>query len=160
MIEPAPNLALLRRAIELSRIHSSAGEGGPFGAVIAMGDVVVAEGWNLVTSTCDPTAHAEIVTIRRAAAARGDIALHGCSIYVSAEPCPMCLAAIHWARIEAIYFAAGRDDVAEVGFDDALLYDEVSRPLVDRRLPASQWLRDEAVTVIRAWGASPDRVLY
>ena len=160
MLETRPNLALLRRAIELSRVHSSAGEGGPFGAVIASGDSIVAEGWNQVFSTCDPTAHAEIVAIRRATARRREVSLAGCVIYASAEPCPMCLAAIHWARLDAVYFAAGRDDAAAVGFDDARLYDEVRRPLAERQLPTSQWLREEAAAVITAWGQSPRSVLY
>jgi guanine deaminase len=148
MSTPAPNLDLLRRAIELAQLHSSAGEGGPFGAVIAEGDAVVAEGWNQVES------------IRRATAARGDFSLRGCGIYASAEPCPMCLAAIHWARIDAIYFAAGRDDAAAIGFDDAKLYEELCKPLESRELPISQWLRDEAIGVMQTWSAWPGRVLY
>jgi guanine deaminase len=160
MSTPAPNLDLLRRAIELSRIHSAAGAGGPFGAVIAEGDAVVAEGWNQVASTCDPTAHAELVAIRRATAARKDFSLRGCVIYASAEPCPMCLAAIHWARIDAVYFAAGRDDAAAIGFDDARLYEEIAKPLEARELPITQRLRDEAVAVMQTWSASPSRVLY
>jgi guanine deaminase len=160
MSTPAPNLDLLRRAIELARVHSSAREGGPFGAVIAEGDTVVAEGWNQVESTCDPTAHAELVAIRRACAARGDFSLRGCVIYASAEPCPMCLAAIHWARIDAIYFAAGRDDAAAIGFDDAKLYEELGKPRESRALPTSQWLRDDAIGVMRSWSALPGRVLY
>jgi guanine deaminase len=160
MPAPAPNLALLRRAIELSRVHSKQGQGGPFGAIVAEGDLVVAEGWNQVLSTCDPTAHAEVVAIRRAAGARRDFSLRGCVLYASAEPCPMCLAAIHWARIDAVYFAAGRDDAAAIGFDDALLYDELAKPLEARRLPVSQALRDEAVAVMQTWSASPGRILY
>lgn len=156
----SPDEALLRRAIALADAHARAGEGGPFGAVIARDGVVVAEGWNQVVAACDPTAHAEIVAIRRATAALGDFALRGCVIYASAEPCPMCLAAIHWARLDAVVFAAGRDDAAALGFDDAFLYEELGRPLAERALRTSQALREEAVSVMRAWGELPDRVRY
>jgi guanine deaminase len=147
----SPHDVFLRRAIELSREHSLKGAGGPFGAVIVEGDRIVAEGWNLVTSTSDPTAHAEVVAIRRAAAARGDHSLHGCVIYSSCEPCPMCFGAIHWARLGALYFAATRDDAASIEFDDALLYEEVMRPVNERTMKTEQALRTEAQAAMREW---------
>ncbi len=110
------------RAIELSRIHMRAGEGGPFGAVIVKGGAIVSEGYNDVITGNDPTAHAEIMAIRRAASRLGDFHLEGCEIYTSCEPCPMCLAAIYWARIEKIYFGNTAEAARELGFDDELIY--------------------------------------
>ena len=150
----------LRRAIELSREHSLKGAGGPFGAVIAEGDRIVAEGWNLVTSTHDPTAHAEVTAIRRAAAAKGDHVLRGCTIYSSCEPCPMCFGAIHWARIDAMWIAATRDDAARIGFDDALLYEEIEKPEAARLLVTRRALREEANEAMNAWASWAGRVLF
>jgi guanine deaminase len=116
---------LMRRAIALSRQGMEGGAGGPFGAVVALDGKVIAEGWNQVTSANDPTAHAEIVAIRRACAALGRFELRGAVLYTSCEPCPMCLAAAWWARVDAVVFGNAREDAAAIGFDDQVLYDEV-----------------------------------
>jgi tRNA(Arg) A34 adenosine deaminase TadA len=152
--------AHLRTAIALSREHMRQRDGGPFGAVIARGSEVIATGWNQVTSTNDPTAHAEVVAIRRAAHSLGDFRLEGCVLYASCEPCPMCLAAAYWARVQRIVFAAGRHDAAAVGFDDAFLYGELAAAPDERSLPSIQALQAEAVEVLQAWAAMPDRILY
>ena len=158
-MHPDPS-AFMRRAIELSRSHMEAGEGGPFGAVVVKDGVVVAEGWNRVTTCHDPTAHAEVTAIREACAALGTFELRGCEIYTSCEPCPMCLAAIYWARLDRIYYANGQADAAAIQFDDAWLYREVALPLAERSLPLTQLLRDEALEVFRAWDAKADKVRY
>ena len=150
----------LREAIRLSIEKMQAGEGGPFGALVVRGGQVVGRGWNQVTSTNDPTAHAEIVAIRAACGALGTFQLSGCTLYTSCEPCPMCLAAIYWARIERIVFAAGRQDAADAGFDDGLLYDEVTRVPAERSVPAEQCLRDEALAAFHAWRLKGDRIEY
>ena len=151
---------LLREAIRISREKMEAGEGGPFGAVVARQGRVVGRGWNRVTSANDPTAHAEIEAIRAACATIGSFALAGCEIYASCEPCPMCLAAIYWARLDALYFAATRADAASAGFDDARLYTEIPKPWAARRLAAGQHLRAEAREVLHRWRAQPDRIPY
>ena len=150
----------MRRAIELSRSHMLGGEGGPFGAVVVRDGRIVGEGWNRVTSACDPTAHAEITAIREACRALGTFELRGCEIYTSCEPCPMCLAAIYWARLDRIWYANTQQDAAGIQFDDEWLYREVALPLEDRSLPAAQLLRDEALAVFRAWEAKPDKIRY
>src|SRR5580658_3218315 len=124
----AQDLAFLQMAIHLAAQHMRAKDGGPFGAVIAPGADILARGWNQVTSTNDPTAHAEITAIRAAAAAVGSFQLRGCVLYSSCEPCPMCLGAAYWARLDRIVFAATRVDAAAAGFDDAEIYQEFSRP--------------------------------
>lgn len=150
----------MRRAIALSRETSQAGIGGPFGAVIARGGEVVAEGWNQVVSSNDPTAHAEVVAVRRACAALGTFNLSGCEVYTSCEPCPMCLGAIHWARIDRIWFANDRHDAAAIGFDDEILYREIARPLTGRTTPIEQMMRAEAHDVFEQWAGTPGRVMY
>ena len=158
---PSRDRALLLRAVDLSRVHMEAGEGGPFGAVVATADgEVVAEGWNQVTSTADPTAHAEIVAIRRAAASLGTHLLAGHVIYASCEPCPMCLAAIAWARMARVVFANGREDAARIGFDDAKIYEEVARPLDERAIRCERVPLEEAQAVFDAWAAKTDRRAY
>jgi tRNA(Arg) A34 adenosine deaminase TadA len=151
---------LMRRAIALSLENMTAGNGGPFGAVIAREGAIVAEGWNLVTSTNDPTAHAEVVAIRRACTALGRFALSDCEIFTSCEPCPMCLAAIYWARLRRVAFGNDRRAAAAVGFDDALLYDEVAKPIGARLIPTSQLLAGEAHAAFDAWLMKPDRIAY
>jgi tRNA(Arg) A34 adenosine deaminase TadA len=151
---------LLRGAIRLSRDRMREGRGGPFGAVVARDGRIVARGWNAVTSTNDPTAHAEIVAIRRACRRVGSFSLAGCVLYSSCEPCPMCLAAAYWARVERLVYAASRVDAARAGFDDALIYREVPLAPEDRSLPTDQLLRSEAVAVLEEWLAKPDRVPY
>lgn len=150
----------LTRAVALSRAHMQAGHGGPFGAVIVAGGAIIAEGWNAVTSVSDPTAHAEVMAIRRACAARADFKLDGATIYASAEPCPMCLAAIHWARLARLVFANTRDEAAAIGFDDAWLYAELAKPPANRALPATHLPLPEAKAVFAEWAAKPDKVSY
>lgn len=150
----------MARAVALSREHMQAGHGGPFGAVVVKDGVVVGEGWNCVTSTNDPTAHAEVVAIRAAARALGSFSLEGCEIYTSCEPCPMCLAAIYWARIDRIHFGNVAADAAAIGFDDAFLYREVALPMGDRRIPAVRVMAEEARAVFTEWAAKTDKVPY
>lgn len=150
----------MRRAITLSRETVQSGGGGPFGAVIVRDGQVVAEGWNLVTSTNDPTAHAEVVAIRRACESLGRFDLTGCEIFTSCEPCPMCLAAIYWARISHIWYGNDRVAAAEIGFDDDFLYREIPKPLDQRAIPTQQMLGDEARVVFDAWAVKPDKISY
>ena len=150
----------MRRAIELSRVHMEAGEGGPFGAVVVKDGVILGEGWNRVTSACDPTAHAEVSAIREACSRLGTFSLKGCEIYTSCEPCPMCLSAIYWARLDRLWQANGRADAAAIQFDDEWLYREVALPAAERAIPVSELLREEALAVFRAWDAKADKVRY
>lgn len=150
----------MREAIELSRASVREGKGGPFAAVVVKDGVVLARGTNLVTSTNDPTAHAEIVAIREACRSLGSFQLEGCDIYTTCEPCPMCLGAIYWARPRAVFFANTKDDAAQIGFDDQFIYDEFSRPHLERRIPMNQILRDEALTAFREWVNKTDKIAY
>ena len=150
----------LREAIRLSSEKMQSGEGGPFGAVVVKNGEIVGRGWNRVTSANDPTAHAEIEAIRDACRKLKSFSLEGCTIYASCEPCPMCLAAIYWARLDALHFAATRNDAADAGFDDALLYAEIGRPLMERQLESAQHLCQEAQTVLNAWKEKEDKVTY
>jgi guanine deaminase len=154
-----PNEALLRAAIELSR-RSIGDGGGPFGAVIARDGVVVARGTNRVVPDHDPTAHAEVAAIRAACRSLGTHDLTGCAIYASCEPCPMCLAAIMWARIDHLWFAADRRAAAAAGFDDAHFYDELPLPPTERELPSTQLLADEAAAVLTSWRDKPNKTAY
>jgi tRNA(Arg) A34 adenosine deaminase TadA len=155
-----PNPEFLRRAIELATQNVLSGKGGPFGAVIVRGGQIVGEGANSVTSSNDPSAHGEVNAIRAACKALGTFTLAGCQLYTSCEPCPMCLAAAYWARLDAIYFGCRAADAARAGFDDAYLYDEMRRPSADRRLPAVQLLGDEAWTSFATWMSSPNKTEY
>lgn len=158
---PDKDRTLLLRAVELSHEHMHAGRGGPFGAVVAKPDgTIVAEGWNEVLSTNDPTAHAEVVAIRRATSKLGTFDLAGHVMYASCEPCPMCLSAIFWARLDRIVFANTRDDAARIGFDDALIYEEVAKPLDKRLIACEQIDLDEAAAVFEAWVRKSDKVPY
>lgn len=150
----------MRRAIALSAERMRAGEGGPFGAIIVKEGVVIAEGWNQVTSRNDPTAHAEVTAIRRACEALGDFSLAGCEIFTSCEPCPMCLAAIYWARLDRITFANTREDAAAIGFDDEFLYREVAKPIGHRDIPTVKLDMPEAEAVFAEWQAKPDKMRY
>lgn len=150
----------MRHAIALSRRGMEGGAGGPFGAVVVKDGQVVAEGWNQVTSTNDPTAHAEVVAIRRACTALGRFDLRGAVLYTSCEPCPMCLSAAYWARLDAVVFGNARDDAAAIGFDDQFLYDEVAKPIEARALPIRRLLAAEALEVFAAWAEKPDKVPY
>jgi tRNA(Arg) A34 adenosine deaminase TadA len=151
---------LMRRAVALSLEKMQAGSGGPFGAVIARNGEVIAEGWNQVTSGNDPTAHAEVVAIRRACTALGRFDLSDCEIYSSCEPCPMCLAAVYWARLKRLAFGNDRQAAAAIGFDDDFLYREVPKPIAERTIPTVQMLADEAAAAFAAWAAKPDKVAY
>jgi tRNA(Arg) A34 adenosine deaminase TadA len=136
------------------------GAGGPFGAVIVKDGRVVAEGWNCVTSSNDPTAHAEVTAIRRACEALGSFSLGGCEIFASCEPCPMCLAAIYWARLDRITFANSREDAAGIGFDDASIDGEMSKPIEHRAIPAVRLALPEAQALFVEWRAKPDKTHY
>lgn len=150
---------LMRRAIALSEESVRHG-GGPFGAVIARDGEIVAESSNSVTIDQDPTAHAEVNTIRKACRQLGTFDLAGCEIYTSCEPCPMCLGAIYWAHLDHIYYANDRRDAAEIGFDDDLIYREIATPMDHRCKPISQLLRPEALHAFAMWKAKTDKTEY
>ena len=154
------NTEFLRRAIALATQNVVAGLGGPFAAVVARQGRIVAEGINSVTTTHDPTAHGEVNAIRAACKALGTFSLNGCQIYTSCQPCPMCLAACYWARLDAIYYGTSAEDAARVGFDDAFLYEEFRKDPSARALPATQLLGDEAWASFAAWIASAGKVEY
>ena len=149
----------MQRAIELS-IESVNKSGGPFGSVIVKGDKIIAEGHNEVTSTNDPTAHGEIIAIRRACKNINDFNLSGCELYSTCEPCPMCLSAIYWARIEKIYYANTRDDAQKIDFDDSLIYSELLTNVKKRKIPMFQMMRDEALKAFELWDIKTDKVKY
>ena len=155
-----PNPVFLLRAVELATQNVLAGMGGPFAAVIVRDGQVIAEAANSVTTTNDPTAHGEINAIRKACAAQGTFSLAGCEIYSSCEPCPMCLAAIYWARLGALYYGCGQKDAARAGFDDAFLYEEIARSSADRSIPATQLLQTEAWEAFETWIGLPSKVDY
>ena len=150
----------LARAIELATRGSQAGEGGPFGAVIVRDGRIIAEGWNRVVASKDPTAHAEIGAIRTACAAAGHFHLPGSTLYASSEPCPMCLSAAYWARIERIVFANSRAEAAAIGFCDDELYAELKRPFAERRIVMEHRPLAGAHVPLARWSAKPDRVRY
>lgn len=150
----------MREAIRLAEQGVARGDGGPFGAVVVRDGEVIGRGWNRVVSGNDPTAHAEINAIRDACARQGDFRLTGCELYTSCEPCPMCLAAIYWARIERVWYAATAGDAADIGFDDSHIHDQLKLPEEMRRLPHEHLLRDEALKVFRQWHDSEQRVQY
>ncbi len=155
------NPEFLRHAIALATRNVETGAGGPFGAAIVRDGRIVAEGVNTVTAANDPTAHAEVNAIRAAAKVLGTFTLAGCRLYSSCEPCPMCLAAAHWARMEAIFYAASAEDAASAGFDDAFLYDELRKNPAERKLlPATQLLSEEAWASFAAWIASANKIAY
>ena len=150
----------MTEAIRLAVENVTSGNGGPFGAVVVKAGDIIGRGANQVTTTNDPTAHAEVVAIRDAARTLSAFELAGCEIYSSCEPCPMCLAAIYWARIDRLYFAATKDDAAHAGFDDSLLYQQVALPLERRSLPCSQLMRAEAVKAFDVWAKTPNKIDY
>lgn len=154
------NAQFMREAIALSRHSIRSGQGGPFGAVIVKDGKVIATGNNQVTSTNDPTAHAEVVAIRNACRTLNTFQLTGCEIFTSCEPCPMCLGAIYWARPDRIYYGNTKVDAAAIGFDDQFIYDELDVPIQDRKLPMTQLLSEEAIAVFQEWATKPDKVEY
>ena len=147
------------RAIELS-IKSANGIGGPFGCVVVKDNMIVAEGSNKVTFSNDPTAHAEIVAIRDACKKLNTFKLSGCEIYTSCEPCPMCLSAIYWSRINNIYYANTREDAKKINFDDSMIYSEFSKKIEDRKIPIKQMLRNEALKAFEIWDKKKDKIEY
>lgn len=155
-----PNPAFMQQAIDLATGNVTDTCGGPFGAVIARGEVVIATGVNRVTATSDPTAHAEVTAIRNACAALHTFELRGCQIYTSCEPCPMCLAAIYWARLDTIYFGNSAADAARAGFDDAVIYAEVARPHNARSVPILPLLSEQAWVSFDTWIKSGCKVDY
>jgi guanine deaminase len=150
----------MARAIELSIENVRSLQGGPFGAVVVKDSKIIAEGTNSVTSTHDPTAHAEIVAIRKACAKLGLFELRDCELYTSCEPCPMCFGAIYWARPARVYFASTAVDASKAGFDDSLIYREISQPHPERKIPMIQIMRDEALEAFRAWERQPNKRSY
>lgn len=150
----------LRRAIELAVENVQSGRGGPFGAVIVRDGEIIAEGANTVTSANDPTAHAEIEAIRAACKALGRFDLKGCAIYASCEPCPMCLGAIYWARLDALYFAASHKDASQAGFDDSFIYTQIPLKAERRSLPTQRMLEAEGVEPFAIWVATESKIPY
>ena len=150
----------MRRAIALSLQNLQTGTGGPFGAVIVKDGKIVGEGSNQVTSSLDPTAHAEVTAIRNACKGLNTFDLSGCEIYTSCEPCPMCLSAIYWARLGKIYFANTKDDAAAIQFDDDFIYQQIALPAEQRSIPRIPLLRDEALAVFKAWELKTDKIPY
>ncbi len=150
----------MREAIRLSLAKMRANHGGPFGAVVVRRGRIVGRGWNQVTSTNDPTAHAEMVAIRDACRRLKTFVLEGCELYTSCEPCPMCLSAIYWARFKRVYYANTRKDAQKIEFDDDLIYEEVATPISRRKIPMKQLLRAEALAAFAEWGGKSDRIRY
>jgi len=150
----------IKRAIELSESGMDTHAGGPFGAVIVKNGEIVAEGFNQVTSSNDPTAHAEIVAIRKACEKLNAFQLDDCIIYTSCEPCPMCLGAIYWARPKAVYYACTKEDAAEIGFDDHFIYDELDKDIANRTIKFININRDEGKEVFKKWEAKEGRIDY
>ena len=153
------NEAFMREAIRISRENMEEG-GGPFGAVIVKEGRIIARAGNTVALENDPTAHAEVNAIRKATEYLGDFDLSGCELYSSCEPCPMCLGAIYWARIDRLWFAAGREDAAEAGFDDSFIYEELKKPVSQRSIPTHQELREEALQAFEHWKEKEDKIQY
>ncbi len=149
----------MKRAIELS-IKSVNNGGGPFASIIVKGDKIIAEGSNKVTSNNDPTAHGEIVAIREACKKLNNFSLDGCELYSTCEPCPMCLSAIYWARIDKIYYANTREDARKIDFDDSLIYTELQKNIDKRKIPMIQILRNEALKAFELWDQKKDKVKY
>lgn len=150
----------MRRAIELAQNSIDSNSGGPFGAVVVKDGKIISEGWNQVTSSNDPTAHAEVVAIRKACEKLGSFQLEGCIVYTSCEPCPMCLGAIYWARPEKMYFACNREDAAKIGFDDQAIYEEIEKPFGERQIVSINFLREEGLTVFKNWEIKEDKIEY
>ncbi len=150
----------MREAIELSVANVRSGRGGPFAAVIVKNGRIIAKGTNLVTSTNDPTAHAEIVAMRKACRTLGDFQLTGCDIYTSCEPCPMCMAAIYWARPARVFYGNTRKDAAAIGFDDFKIFREIGLPLSKRAIPMIPLMRKKALRAFRAWEKQEGKIAY
>ncbi len=150
----------MRRAIELAQKGIDANAGGPFGAVVVKNGEIIAEGWNQVTSKNDPTAHAEVMAIRKACESLNSFQLEGCTVYTSCEPCPMCLGAIYWARPEKMFFACTREDAAKIGFDDKFIYEEIGNSVENRKIKTVNFMREEGLTVFENWEVKFDKLEY
>lgn len=150
----------MQEAILLSGQSIYKNEGGPFGCVIVKGNEIVGRGYNKVTSHNDPTAHAEVEAIRDACKNLNSFQLQDCEIYTSCEPCPMCLGAIYWARPKIVYFANNRQDAADIGFDDSMIYEEMKSPIEERKIPIKNLGREEAIKIFEAWKNKPDKTEY
>ena len=153
------NKKFMSRAIELS-IESVSRGTGPFGAVIVKDNKIIAEGFNKVTTSNDPTSHAEIVAIRMACKVLNNFNLEGCDLYTTCEPCPMCLSAIYWARINKIYYANTRVDAQKIDFSDSMIYEELNKTIKDRKIPMHQMMREEAIKAFEMWDKKTDKVKY
>jgi guanine deaminase len=151
---------IMAEALRMATENVLAGRGGPFAAIVARGSDIVSRGTNLVTSANDPTAHAEVTAIRRACTALNTFQLQGCEIYTTCEPCPMCLGATYWARLDRIYYAATREDAAAAGFDDSMIYQEMTLPLDQRAVPIVNLMREEGREPLRVWNSFEKRITY
>jgi guanine deaminase len=156
----APRDEFMREAIRLSIEKMQAGHGGPFGAVVVKDGRIIAQGFNQVTSTNDPTCHAEVDAIRKACKELGTFQLDDCDLYTSCEPCPMCLGAIYWARPRRVFYGNTKADAKAIGFDDQFIYEELDKPLPDRQIPMQQLLRDEALAGFEAWTNKEGKTEY
>ncbi|ADF52228.1 MAG: nucleoside deaminase [Zunongwangia sp.] len=150
----------MRRAIALAEEGMNTGAGGPFGAVVVKDGEIIAEGWNIVTSSNDPTAHAEITAIRRACENLNTFQLENCVLYTSCEPCPMCLGAIYWARPKKVFYALNHSDAAKIGFDDQFIYEELDKDIENRKVPFVNILREEGLPVFEKWDRKENRIDY
>lgn len=150
----------MKRAITLSCKNVAKVHGGPFGSVIVRKDKIIAEGTNQVTHKKDPTAHAEIVAIRKACQKLGKFSLEDCILYTSCEPCPLCLSAIYWARIKTVYFANTQKDAQKIGFDDEWIYQELAKPIAKRKIKMTSLMRDEAQSAFEAWEKAEKKTRY
>jgi tRNA(Arg) A34 adenosine deaminase TadA len=159
MTEPSENSFMLE-AVRLSHENMQAGKGGPFGCVVVKDNVIIGRGFNQVTSSNDPTAHAEVMAIREACKTLGTFQLTGCEIYTSCEPCPMCLGAIYWARPAKVYYCNTREDAATIQFDDDFIYREIGLPLSDRSIPFVHMPMKEALNVFTDWTNKSDKIKY
>ena len=153
-------IKFMQEAILLANEGMAANTGGPFGAVVVKDGKIIGRGNNRVTSTNDPTAHAEVVAIRDACRNLGNFQLEGCEIYTTCEPCPMCLGAIYWARPSKLYYGCSKKDAADIGFDDAFIYQEIQLPLQERKLQSIQLLREEALASFKEWQTKDDKISY
>ena len=153
------NDKFMKRAIELSIKSVNSGT-GPFGAVIVKNNKIISEGFNTVTLANDPTSHAEIVAIRIACKELNNFSLEGCNLYTTCEPCPMCLSAIYWARIDKVYYANTRSDAQKIDFSDSMIYEELNKTIKDRKIPMHQMMREEAIKAFELWDKKTDKVKY
>jgi len=154
------NIEFMEEAIMLSIENVENATGGPFAAVIVKDGKIIAKGVNQVTTTNDPTAHAEMVAIREACKVLDSFQLDGCEIYTTCEPCPMCLGAIYWARPDKLYYANTKEDAAEINFDDKFIYEEIAKPMHERKLFTRQLLREEALQAFKSWRESTEKIEY